>query len=286
MVLLNKSLAIKNQIDIATNIIEELPKLECDVRRMKQILTNLITNALKYSPANTTITITAKYLTKEKQIYIEVKDEGIGMNDDEIKMALLGNGEDIDKSELNKEFDSHGIGMPIVKRLVELHNGRLEIESAKRMGTKIKLYFNSLDKRKSEDRLTKQTINKKILIVDDSPVNLKITSTILKRVGYAVNYVENGADAISILDQENFDLILMDGEMPIMDGYQATREIREGNSFKNFKNYKNIPIIALMGNSDHETIGKIQDCGMNGHLSKSSSAKEILDVVESFLSIS
>jgi signal transduction histidine kinase/CheY-like chemotaxis protein len=297
MVLLNKSLAIKNRVEIVTDIADKMRKLRCDVRRMKQILNNIINNAIKYSFINTTVTVTAKQLRDKKQIYIEVKDEGIGMSEEEIAMALAGNGENIDKSELGKEIDSHGIGMPIVKSLVELHNGKLEIESAKKKGSKIKLYFNLFDmdlKEESpeedlagdEDIISARRVTiegKMILLVDDNPVNAKIISVILQRVGCIIKHAKNGAEAIVKLDEENFDLILMDGEMPVMSGYEAAEKIRNGQCFKNFKNYENIPIIAVMGNSDSETIAKVKDCKMNAHLSKSSSAKEILDVVEEFL---
>ena len=88
------------------------------------------------------------------------------------------------------------------------------------------------------------------------------------------------------MDKEDFDLIFMDGEMPIMNGYETTKKIRDGKVFKKFTKYKTIPIIALMGNSDPETIRKVQDCGMNGHLTKSTAGKEILDILEEFLSLS
>ncbi len=297
MVLLNKSLAIKHRVEIVTNIADRMSKLRCDPRRMKQILNNIINNAIKYSFADTTITITAKQLRDKKQIYIEVKDEGIGMSEEEIAMALDGNGENIDKSELGKEIDSHGIGMPIVKSLVELHNGKLEIESVKKKGSKVKLYFNLFDMDLKEEQLEEDLFrdqdiisarrvtfeDKLILLVDDNLVNTKIISVILQRVGCVVKNAKNGAEAILKLDKENFDLILMDGEMPVMDGYEATQKIRNGQCFKNFKNYENIPIIAIMGNSDQETLARVKECKMNGHLSKSSSAKEILDVVEEFL---
>ncbi len=291
MILLNKSLAIKHRIEIVADIGNNMPKLRCDVRRMKQILTNLITNAIKYSLSNTIVTIKARYLRDKKQIYIEIKDQGIGMSEEEITMALSGHGEKIDKSELNKDIDSRGIGMPIVKNLVELHNGKLEIESAKKKGSVIKLYFNVADEElKTKEQAENSEVNKRlategkyILLVDDNAVNIKIISVILQRAGCKIKHAENGADAISMLDKKNFNLILMDGEMPVMNGYEAAKKIRAGKCFKNFKNHKDIPIIAITGNSDHETIAKVQDCEMNGHLSKSSSAKEILDVVEEFL---
>lgn len=294
IVLLNKTLSLKCQVDIKINNEPNLPKLVCNARRMKQIFNNIITNAVKYSSANTTLTIAIKYLKPERQICIEFQDQGIGMDEGEIKMAFAGDGQDIDKSILDKPIDSHGIGLPIVKQLVELHNGKMEIESKKGRGSKIILYFPMITLSK-DDNLKKSNNNqeikinsssdiknKTILLVEDNPVNVRITSKILENAGYKVKSAENGKRSIEMLDRENFDIIVMDGEMPIMDGFETTEQIRSGKCFKNFKNYKTIPIVALMGNSDVDTIRKAQDCGMNSHVTKSASGKEILDIIGNF----
>ncbi len=286
VILLNQNSADNNKINIITSIDNDLPLLKCDVRRMKQILINLISNAIKYSPANTKVKVAAKHLKSTDQICIEITDSGIGMTSDEIAMALSGNGKAIDKSELNKPYDSHGFGMPIIKQLVELHKGTLEIESQKdpkkNRGTKVKLYFDVdnpdlvLTKSFTTDEANTKQINtqflsgKSILIVDDSEVNTMIVTHILSSAGCKVYHVHNGKEALEILDNPpNIDLILMDGEMPVMNGYDAAKTIREGKCFKNFKNY-NIPIIALMGNDDENTIKKTEECGMNGHIGKDS----------------
>ena len=278
MVLLNKNQSLKSQVDIQIEAEKNLPKLNCNERRIKQIFNNLITNSIKYSTANTAINITIKQIKNPKQIYIEFKDQGIGMDEEEIKMALAGDGVSIDKSILNKPIDSHGIGLPVVKHLVDFHNGTIEIQSRKGKGTKIKLYFPITEVKAAKDVKTDlksnsttnfNPKNKTILLVEDNPVNIKITSRILENAGLKIKSATNGKEALKILDEEKFDLILMDGEMPIMNGYETTKKIREGNCFKKFKNYKTIPIIALMGNSDPITIRQTQDCGMDGHIVKS-----------------
>lgn len=121
-------------------------------------------------------------------------------------------------------------------------------------------------------------------MVEDNPVNVKITSKILSDAGYLVHSVENGQDALDILDQKDFDLILMDGEMPIMDGYQTTKNIREGKIFKKFTRHQTIPIIALMASSSPETIKKSQASGMNNHIEKSIANKaELIEMVRRYL---
>lgn len=289
MLLLNYGLAMRHRVIIRTEIEDDLPMLKCDVRRIKQILSNLITNAIKYSHSDSEVKISAKHLIQKKQIYIEVLDNGIGLNENEIEMIMSGDGANIDKTELNKEIDSNGIGMNIVLDLLKLHHAEIDIDSTKGRGTKIKLYFNldfenySDEENPNKISKSKAKSNKVILLVEDNPVNIKVTSTILKNAGYKTHYAENGKEALKILDEKHFDLILMDGEMPVMNGYDTTAAIRSGESFVNFKNYKKIPIIALMSSSDNETIKRAKDSGMNDHLEKSSSKNKLLSTIEKYL---
>ncbi len=282
ILLLNKGLAIRHNVVLETKIENNLPKLQCDVRRMKQILVNLLTNAIKYSLEKTTVLISVSYLPKEQKICITIKDSGIGMTEEEIKMLLSGQGKEIDKSQI-KNLDSHGIGMKITLKLIKLHNGKISIESEKGVGTTIKLLFDSYEgivEEKIKD--SEEIIHKKsasILLVEDNPVNIKITSKILRDFGYEVKHAENGLEALEMLDKQKFDLILMDGEMPVMNGYEAIKQIRLGNSFKKFKNYQTIPIIALMASSDKETVQKAFDSGANYNLEKTINKKDFLAAV-------
>ena len=136
LLVFNKSFIINHQITIQTNIVENLPKLKTDIIRLKQILINLITNAVKYSPQGNKVEISVSQ-NYQQQIQIAISDSGVGMTKQEIEMALNGNGQNIDKSNLNKPIDSHGLGMPIVKQLVELLGAKMLIESEKGKGTRI-----------------------------------------------------------------------------------------------------------------------------------------------------
>lgn len=130
----------EHQIIIKTDIAENLPRLNTDILRLKQILTNLITNAVKYSSKGNKVEISVSQ-NNQRQLQMTISDSGIGMTEQEITMALSGDGKNIDKSSLNKPIDSHGLGLPIVKQLVELLGAKMEIESQKGKGTKILLYF-------------------------------------------------------------------------------------------------------------------------------------------------
>ena len=288
VLLLNQRLITAHKAIVKTDFEEHLPRLLCDPRRMKQILLNLITNAVKYNKPQGEILITAKYLPN--QIYLEIADQGFGMDEDEIKKYLSGKGGEINKSEIAqlKEIDSHGIGMPIVLNLLKLHNGRIEVESKKGFGTKVKLYFNSNKQIGEGNELKKPKKNKSILVVEDNPVNLKITTKILENEGYAVICANNGLEALEIIDQSPIDLILMDGEMPIMDGYETTKTIRRGLNnkglpFTNFKHYKTIPIIAFMASSSSKVIAKAKNVGMNNHLEKGTNKENLLEMIREFV---
>ena len=143
LLIFNKSFILKHKITVKTEIDSGLPLFKCDERRLKQILTNLITNAVKYSPEGGEVRIRIVETQDIASLRIEIIDSGIGMAEAEIAMALAGEGMQIDKSDLNKtaSLDSHGLGLPIVKQLVELMGGELHIESEKGKGTKVSLRF-------------------------------------------------------------------------------------------------------------------------------------------------
>lgn len=139
--ILNKSFSAEHGVKLVPNVATNLPTLRCDKRRLKQILDNLIMNAIKYTPSGKEVKVTVKYLQQEKKILIEISDQGIGMSTEDIKNAISGNANKIDKSLLNKSYESYGIGLPTVKELVDLHGARMDIFSKKGQGTKFILLF-------------------------------------------------------------------------------------------------------------------------------------------------
>ncbi|MCE3254511.1 MAG: multi-sensor hybrid histidine kinase [Rickettsiaceae bacterium] len=156
MLIFNKHFLIDQRVTVVADIASDVPQLEIDVRRFKQVLTNLLTNAVKYSPEDNEVKIIVKYSRPDNEnskpsnkerygkISIAFIDSGIGMSEEEIEMALNGDGHKIDKSALNKEINSHGIGMPIVKQLIEIMGGEMRIESKKGEGTRVELDFCSI----------------------------------------------------------------------------------------------------------------------------------------------
>ena len=196
------------------------------------------------------------------------------------------NSKKIDKSNLNKIIDSHGIGFPIIKKLVELHKGRLEIESEKGLGTKVQIHLKAdhSHKNKKTNPSSKDLINlfknKSVLLAEDNPVSSKISTFLLRKVGFRVKHVGNGQDILDELDKRHFDMIFMDLNMPILNGFETAKIIRSGAKFKRFKN-TNIPIIAITGDRPEQS--KLQDFGINAVLDKPFSEKELIDFVLEYI---
>jgi CheY-like chemotaxis protein len=136
---------------------------------------------------------------------------------------------------------------------------------------------------RSLNNLSRYALGKTILITDDEETNLKFTGRFLENFGFKVQRAANGEQAINILDQENCDLILMDTQMPIMNGFEAAKSIRKGEVFKNFKNFKRIPILALTGDNSEEALVKALEHGMNDLISKPISPSALVDVVKNYL---
>ncbi len=284
MVILNKNFALENRINLELDnkAKRKIINVECDVRRLKQILNNIISNAVKYSNPNSVVILQIS-LTKD-EVCIATIDQGIGMSEEEIKMALFGNGEEIIKSGLNKVFDSHGLGMPIIKKLIELHKGRLEINSSKGFGTEVKIFLTIHEDSKniaSEEIYQTSSINNKfknksVLIAEDNPINNKVITFLLRKMGFRVKHVENGEEILEQLEKQHFDLIFLDINMPKLGGFETARIIREGENFKRFKNY-NIPIVAI--STEKQKLSDLKDNGINMLLGKPFSEKELLDFV-------
>lgn len=286
MVVLNKNFALENRINLEFNnrTRHKIVNVECDARRLKQILNNIISNAIKYSNQNSIVILQLSLIKQTNEICLSVIDQGIGMTAKEIKMALIGDGEKITKSGLNKTFDSHGLGMPIIKNLIELHKGRLEILSEKGLGTEVKIYLSIHDNDEDEvgeeiyrpNSISDKFKNKAALIAEDNSITNKVITFLLRKMGFLVKHVENGEEILEQLEKQHFDLVILDINMPKMGGFETAAAIRSGKVFKRFKNY-NIPIIAL--STEKQKLSDLKDHGINMFLGKPFSEKEMLDFV-------
>ncbi|KZN55491.1 PAS domain S-box protein [Pseudoalteromonas luteoviolacea] len=272
--------AQEKNIDFYIEIASSVPTaLIGDPVRLGQILINLLGNAVKFTPNNgkVVLKLEADTLTDTKvMLLVSVIDTGIGIaKDKQEKLFSVFTQADISTT---REFGGTGLGLAICRNLVSMMGGQIGLESE--LGSGSRFYFtvnilrqqgipsarqqktNTIDKKEYADQ-AERIKNIEILLVEDNDINLEIALELLTSIGIQVVTATNGSEAISVLKEKpNIGLILMDCQMPIMDGYRATELIRQD------KRFIDLPIIALTANVMPEDIKKIELSGMNGFIAK------------------
>jgi len=291
-----KQQALQKNIQLNFKIQDNLPKVLIDELRMRQVLINLLTNAVKFTPENGKITLEVSqisYISEQNFLRIAVIDTGIGISRKNIK-KLFKPFIQIDNA-LNREQTGTGLGLALVKRIVELHGGKVEVTSELNVGScfTIELPYNvsspdlieiNTDKEVKiileDDSASANLANKPtplILLAEDNPANISTFSCYLKAKGYLIELAKNGQEAIDFTINHRPDLILMDIQMPKVDGLEAIKQIRSN------PNRADIPIIALTalampGDREH-----CLEAGANEYLTKPVQMKELVMMIERFL---
>lgn len=277
--------ADKKQILLSTSIDDQLTDvLIGDETRLRQILINLAGNSIKFTEKGK-VSIACKTLksnNKKQTIQISVQDTGIGMEEDFIqKVFHKFQQEDASTS---RRFGGTGLGLFITKELVDLMGGNIQVKSIKGIGTEINITLSlpigDAAHIENKELLTDNlSLNKaKILLVEDNEMNCMVARNTLELLDVVISDVENGRQAIELLKQESFDLILMDIQMPIMGGMEATKIIR--NELK-----INTPIIALSANAFKSEIEACKAIGMNDYITKPFEEKTLIQTVLKFFKI-
>ncbi|HSV43185.1 MAG TPA: ATP-binding protein, partial [Candidatus Bathyarchaeia archaeon] len=293
----NKSLALQWLID------ESVPDMvKGDPVRIRQILVNLINNAIKFTPKGK-IQVEVKTDSKDENscvLHFLVKDEGIGIEKDkQEKIFEAFTQEDVSTT---RQFGGTGLGLAICRRLLELMGGRIWVESVKGEGSTFHFIIpcpivhkeevpEAMQEESIESQLMAQIARKKthdaqvqktdlhILLAEDNIVNQKMTQKILEKKGWHVTVANNGQEVLTLFaGQQAFDLILMDAQMPVMDGFAATQEIRK----REANTGKRIPIVALTARAMAGDRKKCMECGMDGYVSKPIDRAQLYESIESF----
>lgn len=288
VVALFTDVAIHKGLEIRTKLEENIPGvLLGDAFRLRQIFSNLLGNAVKFTVTGyVDVDITCEYLGNgEIMLKFVIADTGIGMADEKIDL-LFKRFSQVDTSNTRK-FGGTGLGLAISKKLTELMGGRIWATS--KVGEGSKFSFTALfgipenqsfrHGENKPDFSLRRTENRKVLLAEDEEINRIVIQSILAKKGILVCCAVNGQEAVEMFAFEDFDLILMDINMPYMDGYSAAALIRQREKSLN----SHIPIIALTANAFEGDREKCLDAGMDDYLSKPIDINKLSAILDTFL---
>jgi CheY-like chemotaxis protein/two-component sensor histidine kinase len=242
-----------------------------DPIRLNQILSNLLSNALKFtSTGGIKVTVSeVERKGKQSRIKFVVTDTGIGIAEE--KHSVIFDSFTQASADTTRHFGGTGLGLAICKKLIELQGGTIKLESEPDKGSEFTFTLSfGIPERGSVSQFSEAAENyaglegKKVLVAEDNKINFFVANKFLVSWGLKVTHAENGKLALDLLEKEDFDLILMDLHMPVMDGIEATRIIRNSDN----PQIKNIPIVALTAAIMSESHDKIDDLNINDYVLK------------------
>ena len=280
--LTNRDINFKIQCEDA-----KIPNVLADPARLRDVLVNILSNAVKFTPDGGTITFEAQCQEKGGDGYINMRyrisDTGIGMSEEFIKEVFEEFAQE--DSDVRTQYHGVGLGMAIVKKYVDMMGGTISVQSKKHEGTTftvdIPLEITDKEWNKSDPVFSEKVdlTGVNVLLAEDNELNAEIAAVQLEEFGMNVERAVDGKNAVEIFRNHpkgTFDVILMDVMMPEMNGYEATKAIRAMNDRPDGKN---IPIIAMTANSFAEDVQASLDAGMNAHLSKPIVMDEVIKTI-------
>ncbi len=258
--------------------------VSCDKNRWNRILLNLVGNAYKFTPSGKSVAVNLAELDDGK-FELRVKDTGIGMSKEFAKKIFEAF--ERERTSTVSGIQGTGLGTAITKSIVDLMGGTIEVVTEKGKGSEfiVRVAFKIIDKpevvevveepAKVEEPAQENFSGKKILLVEDIEVNREIAAMMLEQFGFEIFMAVNGQDAVDKAAKTSYDLILMDVQMPVMNGYDASQEIRKTGS--------RVPIIAMTANAMPEDIKRAKEAGMNDHIAKPLDLPKMLETIRRVL---
>lgn len=284
--------AREKKINLGLSIDPDVPqKVVGDQVRLSQILTNLVGNAIKFTEQGS-VDINIKLIQKTEDIStirFAIKDTGIGISKDKFDQIFVS----FSQAEANttRKFGGTGLGLSITKRLLELQNSEIQLESELEKGSTF--YFDLMFDTVEQKEVIEKSVAKvnftsfdnfdgqSVLLVEDNKINVMVAKKFLVKWGLNIDVAENGEIALDKVQNNDFAIILMDLNMPVMDGYTATQSIRR---LKNPK-YQDIPIIALSASAIAGYRQKAIDAGMNAFITKPFNPEELYSTLVKFIKV-
>ena len=269
----------KKQLSLNINIVNlKDTNVLTDPLKLKQVLLNVVANAIKFTPSGGYVNLSLIQKDGSGSYDFIVEDNGIGISK-EFQEHIF--------EQFSREATSTvsgvqgtGLGLSISKAIVDMMGGSISVESKQGKGSKftISLCFKVTDETVDNKTISSNNIidtNKKILLVEDNELNYEIAKTVLEEAGFRVDGASNGKEAVDKATNNTYDVILMDIQMPIMDGYEATKELRRlGNR---------TPIIAMTANAFSEDRKKAEDVGMDGYIAKPIDVNKLVSAITNIL---
>ncbi|QSZ41909.1 PAS domain S-box protein [Sulfurimonas aquatica] len=278
-----KELASEKNINLLNNISKNLPEyILGDKNRLKQILFNLISNAIKFTSSGGNVILEVSFNEKDRLLYVSVLDTGIGIaKENQIKVFDAFSQEDVSTT---RKFGGTGLGLTISSRLIELMGGELKLESEQNNGSKF--YFEipiEISSGEIEDHSTKDigediSFKGHVLVVEDNKTNQLLMGMILDDFDISYDIANDGEEAVLKCKSQKYDMVLMDENMPVLNGIGATKLIRK------LEHYVSTPIIAVTANALMGDKEKFLNAGMNGYISKPYSEDDIVKILTQYLS--
>jgi signal transduction histidine kinase/CheY-like chemotaxis protein len=271
---------LRKGITMNLYIDDSIPLVWLDIVRFNQIINNLVSNAIKFTEKGSVTLRISKQHQTETSIHLltEVIDTGIGIPKD--KQETIWEAFTQASTSTNRLYGGTGLGLPIVKSIVKTMGSDVQIEST--LGKGSRFYFDinleiatDIELHKTSEKKSHNFTGKKVLIVEDNLINVMVGKQILEKAELEVDVANDGLQAVNMVQAKQYDIVLMDIQMPIMDGYTAAIEIRKFD--------KKIPILALSASIFMEVKDKINESGMNGFIYKPFDPQDLLSQINEFV---
>jgi PAS domain S-box-containing protein len=277
-----------SRVELALDIDKKIPAyINGDYSRLTQILNNLLSNAQKFTDQGK-IGIGLSLLSKKKdtvRVKFEVSDTGIGISPQKLDTIFepFNQGE----KHISRRYGGTGLGLAIVKQLIELLGGSISVSSEENKGSKftVELPFGVVDKDKiaikdeALDTFTNEIQNLRILYAEDVSSNQFLMKGYADLWKFELDIASNGEEAVKLFVENSYDVVLLDLQMPVMDGFQAAKRIREIEGLTN----KNTPILAVTGDISELTLKTLSNSGMNDYISKPINPKIMIEKIQELL---
>ena len=296
VIMMAKSRIGTKDIELVLDIDENIPsKYYGDEVRIRQILTNLLSNSAKYTEhGKVTFSVKSAGLEGDSaRLQFSVKDTGIGIKEEDLNLLFNSSFVRVDKVK-NRNIEGTGLGLSITRKLLELMNSKLEVDSIYGEGSEFFFTISQgvvdkspmgavIDKEKSSNRRTKNTFTApgvNILAVDDTKPNLLVIKGLLKPYEMNVDTASSGRECLEICESKKYDLIFMDHMMPEMDGIETLKILRNGNS-----DNADTMVIALTANVISGSEQMYHDSGFDGYLSKPINVQDLDECLAKYINI-